>query len=69
MFNGRAPSEKQNSGRSGMNYWVTAFFLVAQMAGAGFLALPKAFANCGKYIEVYKNKIQICSNIGQPSDL
>ncbi|XP_069161826.1 uncharacterized protein [Procambarus clarkii] len=31
----------------GLGFGTTAFFLVAQMAGAGFLSLPKAVANCG----------------------
>ncbi|XP_053644795.1 uncharacterized protein [Cherax quadricarinatus] len=33
--------------KGGMNYGLTALFLVAQMAGAGFLALPKALADVG----------------------
>ncbi|CAL4073596.1 unnamed protein product [Meganyctiphanes norvegica] len=31
----------------GLSYPMAAFFLVAQMAGAGFLALPKALSNAG----------------------
>ncbi|KAG7173281.1 Amino acid transporter AVT1C-like 1 [Homarus americanus] len=33
--------------RNGLGFAMTTFFLVAQMAGAGFLSLPKAVANCG----------------------
>ncbi|KAB7494716.1 Amino acid transporter ANTL1, partial [Armadillidium nasatum] len=33
--------------RKGMNYLITSCFLIAQMAGAGFLALPSAFADTG----------------------
>lgn len=33
--------------RGGMGWEMTAFFLVAQMAGAGFLSLPKGVANSG----------------------
>ena len=36
--------------RRGLGYMMAAFFLVAQMAGAGFLALPKAMADAGKSI-------------------
>ncbi|XP_068244512.1 uncharacterized protein [Palaemon carinicauda] len=33
--------------RTGLGMPMTAFFLIAQMAGAGFLSLPKALANTG----------------------
>ena len=43
-------TEKQQlSERKGMGYFLTSFFLVAQMAGAGFLALPKSLAYCGEF--------------------
>ena len=34
--------------KKGLSFGMTSFFLVAQMAGAGFLALPKAVSDCGK---------------------
>lgn len=37
-----------NDGRSkGLNFTLTSFFMVAQMAGAGFVALPRALADTG----------------------
>ncbi|CAL4084210.1 unnamed protein product [Meganyctiphanes norvegica] len=43
-------SEKQSksgSFKDGLSFHMASFFLVAQMAGAGFLALPKAFSDSG----------------------
>lgn len=33
--------------RSGLSWKMTAYFLIAQMAGAGFLSLPMALNNTG----------------------
>ena len=33
--------------KKGLSYGIASFFLVAHMAGAGFLALPKALADAG----------------------
>lgn len=33
--------------KEGLGMWMTSFFLIAQMAGAGFLSLPKALSNTG----------------------
>lgn len=33
----------------GLGFGMTSFFLIAQMAGAGFLSLPKAVANTGMH--------------------
>ena len=34
--------------KKALSMGMTAFFLIAQMAGAGFLALPRALANTGE---------------------
>ncbi|CAL4122560.1 unnamed protein product [Meganyctiphanes norvegica] len=33
--------------KNGLSFGMTSFFLVSQMAGAGFLTLPRAFADSG----------------------
>ena len=40
-------SEQGGTQQKGLGVAMTSFFLVAQMAGAGFLSLPKALANTG----------------------
>ncbi|RXG72907.1 Amino acid transporter ANTL1 [Armadillidium vulgare] len=40
-----AKEEEQIERKAGLGYWLTSFFLVAQMAGAGFLAIPKAVSH------------------------
>ncbi|KAB7500325.1 hypothetical protein Anas_03092 [Armadillidium nasatum] len=40
-----AKEEEQMERKAGLGYWLTSFFLVAQMAGAGFLAIPKAVSH------------------------
>ena len=39
--------------KGGLSFAMAAFFLVTQMAGAGFLALPKSMADAGKYRFLY----------------
>lgn len=41
------PIDTSKNIRSGLSWGMTAFFLIAQMAGAGFLSLPNALANTG----------------------
>ncbi|XP_071531714.1 uncharacterized protein [Panulirus ornatus] len=42
-----AGAKGEEGEQKGLGFAMTAFFLVAQMAGAGFLSLPNAVANCG----------------------
>ena len=46
-IDGDAEDPKQPPVRSGMSWQTTSYFLIAQMAGAGFLSLPMALANTG----------------------
>ncbi|XP_047477139.1 amino acid transporter AVT1B-like isoform X1 [Penaeus chinensis] len=43
----RMEAEPVGEKKKGLGMWMTSFFLIAQMAGAGFLSLPKALANTG----------------------
>ena len=38
----------------GMNFLTTTLFLIAQMAGVGFLALPNAVADTGEHTYIIK---------------
>ena len=40
-------TEDKPQSKKGLGYLMTSFFLIAQMAGAGFLALPRAMADAG----------------------
>lgn len=42
------PDEKDGEKKRGYNFLVASYFLVAQMAGAGFLALPRGIADAGQ---------------------
>ena len=44
------PADKK--AKSGLGYATTALFLITQMAGAGFLSLPRATANTGGCVGV-----------------
>ncbi|ROT83183.1 Proton-coupled amino acid transporter 4 [Penaeus vannamei] len=43
----RMEAEPVGEKKEGLGMWMTSFFLIAQMAGAGFLSLPKALSNTG----------------------
>lgn len=44
---GRKVEDEEEKKKKGLSMSMAAFFLVTQMAGAGFLALPKALAHTG----------------------
>lgn len=46
-------TENNEGKKVGIGWLVTSYFVIAQMAGAGFLALPRGIADCGKICDIF----------------